>query len=141
MSGVAAAVGLGPTSASLGLFASAGAAAAREQAITRNAKRTPTGRAAGPQVCQPPDRLRLCNPFAITPLIGVEEKCSNLFAVATAQFRKETGLKVDTNGMVLELTDPRLRQQPFIYIAEGGSMQLSPREVKNLRSNCWGEAF
>src|SRR5688572_27090943 len=34
-----------------------------------------------------------------------------------AQFQKETGLKVDTNGMVLELTDPRLKQQPFIYIA------------------------
>jgi len=82
MSGVATAVGLGPTSASLGIFASAGAAAAREQAIKRNAKRTPTGRAARLQVCQAPDRLRLCNTFPITPLIGVEEKCSNLFAVA-----------------------------------------------------------
>ena len=27
-----------------------------------------------------------------------------------AQFQKETGLTVNTNGMVLELTDPRLRQ-------------------------------
>ena len=82
MSGVAVAVGLGPTSASLGLFASAGAAAACDQTINRNAKRTPTGRAARLQVCQAPDRLRLCNPFAITPLIGVEENRSNLFAVA-----------------------------------------------------------
>ena len=82
MSGVAVAVGLGPPSDSLGLFASAGAAAARDQAIKRNAKRTPTGRAARPQVCHSPDRLWLCNTFPITPLIGVEEKCSNLFAVA-----------------------------------------------------------
>ncbi|HKS36831.1 MAG TPA: DUF4159 domain-containing protein [Verrucomicrobiae bacterium] len=58
-----------------------------------------------------------------------------------AQFQKETGLKVDTNGMVLELTDPKLKQQPFIYIAEGGQMHLNPEEVKGLREYLLGGGF
>lgn len=58
-----------------------------------------------------------------------------------AQFQKETGLKVDTNGMVLELTDPKLKQQPFIYIAEGGRMHLNPEEIKSLREYLLGGGF
>ena len=59
----------------------------------------------------------------------------------TTQFQQVTGLKSDTNGMVLELTDPRLKQQPFIYIAEGGRMQLKPEEIKSLRDYLQGGGF
>jgi hypothetical protein len=59
----------------------------------------------------------------------------------TAQFQKVTGLKCDTNGMVLNLTDPRLKQQPFIYITEGGQMQLKPEEVQSLRDYLLGGGF
>jgi aldose 1-epimerase len=59
----------------------------------------------------------------------------------TAQFQNVTGLKCDPNGMVLELTDPKLQQQPFIYIAEGGQIQLNPEEVKSLREYLLGGGF
>ena len=57
------------------------------------------------------------------------------------QFQKVTGLQCDTNGMVLELTDQKLKQQPFIYISEGGQMQLKPQEVKSLRAYLLGGGF
>jgi hypothetical protein len=59
----------------------------------------------------------------------------------TRQLQKVTGLKCDTNGIVLELTDPKLRQQPFIYITEGGRMELQPEEVKSLRAYLLGGGF
>jgi hypothetical protein len=58
-----------------------------------------------------------------------------------AQLQKVTGLKCDANGIVLELTDPNLRQQPFIYIVEGGQLQLKPEEVTNLRDYLLGGGF
>ena len=69
----------------------------------------------------------------------------------TMHFQEVTGMKCDTDGLVLDLTDPRLRQQPFIYIAEGGRMHLEDGEVKNLQDyllaggflmvdDFWGEA-
>jgi hypothetical protein len=51
----------------------------------------------------------------------------------SARFQKETGLKTDPEGKVLELTDPKLKDYPFIYIVEGGDMRLSPAEVQSLR--------
>jgi hypothetical protein len=44
-----------------------------------------------------------------------------------------TSLKVDPEGKVLELTDPALRDYPFIYIVEPGDMVLEEDEVKALR--------
>lgn len=58
-----------------------------------------------------------------------------------AHFQKVTGLKCDTNGVVLELTDQKLKQQPFIYISEGGQMNLKPEEVKSLRAYLLGGGF
>jgi hypothetical protein len=58
-----------------------------------------------------------------------------------AQFQKETGLKTETNGIVLELTDPNLRKYPFVYMAEGGNMLLSPAEIKGLRDYLLGDGF
>src|SRR5438046_171320 len=34
----------------------------------------------------------------------------------SAWFEKKTGFKTDTNGIVLGLTDPRLKDYPFIYM-------------------------
>lgn len=59
----------------------------------------------------------------------------------TAQLQRVTGLKCDTNGLVLNLTDPRLKQLRFIYIAEGGQMQLTPDEVASLRKYLLGGGF
>ena len=44
-----------------------------------------------------------------------------------------TSMEVDPNGKVMELTDPRLFDYPFIYMIEPGSISLGPEEVKNLR--------
>lgn len=44
-----------------------------------------------------------------------------------------TSMEVDPNGVVLELTDPRLFDYPFIYIVEPGRLVFSEEEVKNLR--------
>jgi len=62
-----------------------------------------------------------------------------------------TSMEVDPNGLVLELTDPRLFDYPFIYIVEPGRLVFSEEEVKNLRryllnggflmvDDFWGEA-
>ena len=59
----------------------------------------------------------------------------------TARFHQETGLKVHTNGLVLELTDPRLKQYPFIYIAEGGRLQFNSAEIQSLRAYLLGGGF
>ncbi len=44
-----------------------------------------------------------------------------------------TSMEVHPDGMVLELTDPRLFDYPFIYIVEPGDISLSEDEVKALR--------
>ncbi len=44
-----------------------------------------------------------------------------------------TSMEVDPNGLVLELTDERLFDYPFIYIVEPGNLVFSAEEVKALR--------
>ena len=44
-----------------------------------------------------------------------------------------TSMEVDPSGIVLELTDPRLFDYPFIYIVEPGRLVFSNDEVKQLR--------
>jgi hypothetical protein len=62
-----------------------------------------------------------------------------------------TSLQVDPNGVVLELTDPRLFDYPFIYMLEPGRLVFSEEEVATLRryllnggflmvDDFWGEA-
>ncbi|OHB73231.1 MAG: transmembrane prediction [Planctomycetes bacterium RBG_16_55_9] len=62
-----------------------------------------------------------------------------------------TAMEVDPNGVVLELTDPKLFDYPFIYIVEPGRLVFSEEEVKQLRryllnggflmvDDFWGEA-
>jgi hypothetical protein len=69
----------------------------------------------------------------------------------SARLQKETGLKTDPKGVVLELTDPKLKEYPFAYLVEGGSLQLSQAEADALRGylegggllmvdDFWGEA-
>lgn len=59
----------------------------------------------------------------------------------TDQVQKVTGLNCNTNGMVLELTDPKLTQQAFIFMAEVGDMQLTPVEAAALRAYLLGGGF
>jgi hypothetical protein len=59
----------------------------------------------------------------------------------SARFQKVTGLKTDTNGVVLELTDPRLKLYPFIYIVEPGRLDLRDAEVPSLRAYLLGGGF
>ncbi|MCH7989470.1 MAG: DUF4159 domain-containing protein [Planctomycetes bacterium] len=62
-----------------------------------------------------------------------------------------TSMKVDPNGLVLELTDPKLFDYPFIYLVEPGGLSFTQAEVKALRKyllnggflmvdDFWGEA-
>ena len=44
-----------------------------------------------------------------------------------------TSLKVDPEGVILELTDPRLFDYPFIYIIEPGGLRFTEEEVVALR--------
>jgi hypothetical protein len=44
-----------------------------------------------------------------------------------------TSLKVDPNGVILELTDPELFKYPFIYIVEPGDLSFTEEEVRALR--------
>lgn len=44
-----------------------------------------------------------------------------------------TSMQVDPDGVVLELTDPRLFDYPFIYIVEPGNLAFSEEEVETLR--------
>jgi hypothetical protein len=59
----------------------------------------------------------------------------------SARLEKEIGLKTDPNGLVLELTDPKLKEYPFAYLAEGGSLQLSEAEANALREYLEGGGF
>jgi len=62
-----------------------------------------------------------------------------------------TSMEVNPDGVILELTDPRLFDYPFIYIVEPGRLVFSEDEVKALRryllnggflmvDDFWGEA-
>jgi hypothetical protein len=44
-----------------------------------------------------------------------------------------TSMEVDPDGVVLELTDPKLFDYPFIYIVEPGRLVFSQEEVDTLR--------
>ena len=59
----------------------------------------------------------------------------------TAQLRKVTGWNVNTEGVVLGLTDPILKQHPFLYVAEAGQMHLTPEEIRSLREYLLGGGF
>ena len=45
-----------------------------------------------------------------------------------------TSLDVNPDGLVMELTDDRLQQHPFIYVSEPGRMSLSNEEATSLRA-------
>lgn len=52
-----------------------------------------------------------------------------------------TAMEVAPDGLVLELTDPRLFDYPFIYMIEPGSISLYPEEVEALRRYCLNGGF
>lgn len=52
-----------------------------------------------------------------------------------------TSLKVNPEPLVLELTDPRLFDYPFIYIVEPGALMFNSDEVKALRRYCLNGGF
>jgi hypothetical protein len=52
-----------------------------------------------------------------------------------------TSLKVNPEPIVLELTDPKLFDYPFIYIIEPGALTFSPAEMKALRRYCLHGGF
>lgn len=51
-------------------------------------------------------------------------------------FRLEqlTSIKTDPDGLVLDITDPRLDQYPFVYIVEPGSLRFETDELPALRN-------
>ena len=44
-----------------------------------------------------------------------------------------TSLKVDPDGLILDITDPELFQHPFLYMIEPGSLTFADQEVVALR--------
>ncbi len=52
-----------------------------------------------------------------------------------------TSLKVNPEPIVLELTDPRLFDYPFIYIIEPGALVFNEAEVEALRKYCLNGGF
>ena len=52
-----------------------------------------------------------------------------------------TSLKVNPDPIVLELTDPRLFDYPFIYIIEPGALVFHEAEVEALRKYCFNGGF
>ncbi len=50
-------------------------------------------------------------------------------------------MKVNPEPIVLELTDPKLFDYPFIYIIEPGRLTFHPDEVKALRRYCLNGGF
>lgn len=51
----------------------------------------------------------------------------------SAQLEKVTGLKTNKEGKIVELTDPTLKDYPFIYLAEPGDIWISDDEARILR--------
>jgi hypothetical protein len=67
------------------------------------------------------------------------------------RLQQMTSIKVDPDGRILDLTDPKLSNYPWIYIVEPGGLALSNEEVVALRNyllnggflmfdEFWGEA-
>ncbi|NNC87175.1 MAG: DUF4159 domain-containing protein [Akkermansiaceae bacterium] len=52
-----------------------------------------------------------------------------------------TSMEVNPDGKILELTDPRLFDYPFIYMIEPGDIWLSPEEIVALRRYCLNGGF
>ena len=52
-----------------------------------------------------------------------------------------TSLKVDPDGLVLQLTDESLFDYPFIYLIEPGEMLISEEEIRALRRYCLNGGF
>ena len=52
-----------------------------------------------------------------------------------------TSLKVNPNPIILDLTDPKLLDYPFLYMIEPGRMELSEEEVVALRKYCLNGGF
>jgi hypothetical protein len=50
------------------------------------------------------------------------------------RLQQMTSMRTDPNGLFLRLTDPGLAEQPFIYMVEPGSLELSDEEAKALRN-------
>jgi hypothetical protein len=59
----------------------------------------------------------------------------------SAHFQKVTGLPTDPDGRTVKLTDPELKALPFIYLVEGGGLQLRDAEVAPLREYLLGGGF
>jgi hypothetical protein len=59
----------------------------------------------------------------------------------SARLEKEIGLKTDPKGKILQLTDPKLKEYPFVYLVEGGSLHLSQAEADALREYLQGGGF
>jgi hypothetical protein len=59
----------------------------------------------------------------------------------SARFAKETQLAIDPKGKVLTLTDPQLKNFPFIYLVEPGRLFLTDEEAKSLRAYLLGGGF
>ena len=49
------------------------------------------------------------------------------------RLQQMTSMKVDPDGLVLEITDPELFRHPFIYISEPGDLGFSEEELPILR--------
>jgi len=69
----------------------------------------------------------------------------------TARVAKDLGIRTDPKGIVLRLTDAELKNHPFIYLTEPGSLEFTADEVRCLREylleggflvvdDFWGEA-
>ncbi len=67
------------------------------------------------------------------------------------RLQQMTSLKVDPNGIVLEITDPNLVNYPWVYMVEPGSLSFTDEEARILRKyffnggfmmvdDFWGEA-
>lgn len=52
-----------------------------------------------------------------------------------------TSLKVNPNPVIVDLTDPKLFDYPFLYLIEPGGIMLNDAEVKALRRYCLNGGF
>ncbi len=52
-----------------------------------------------------------------------------------------TSIKVNPEPVVVELTEPKLFDYPFLYMIEPGNMLLNPEEVMGLRKYCLNGGF
>ena len=57
------------------------------------------------------------------------------------RLQEMTSLKVDPDGIILELTDEELNNHPFVYLIEPGHLRFSDAEVRALREYLLGGGF